>query len=134
MPVEPQQFRRLSAYVEQQDALIGSLTIRETLSFAARLSLPTESRDRRTERANYLLAAFGMSDLADNLIGTAVTKGISGGQKRRVSVASQLVTDPRILFLDEPTSGLDSAAAFEVMSFLKGFAKEHQVSEPQAAR
>lgn len=74
-----------------------------------------------------------MSDLADNLIGTAVRKGVSGGQKRRVSVASQLVTDPRILFLNEPTSGLDSATAFEVMSFLKKFAKEHQVSEPQAA-
>lgn len=131
-PVEPQQSRRLSAYVEQRDALTGSLTVRETLSFAARLSLPTERRDRRTERVESLLAAFGMTDLADSLIGTAVRKGISGGQKRRVSVASQLVTEPRILFLDEPTSGLDSTAAFEVMAFLKQFAKEHQVSEPQA--
>jgi ABC-type multidrug transport system ATPase subunit len=54
-------------------------------------------------------------------------KGISGGQKRRLSVASQLMTRPQILFLDEPTSGLDSAASFEIVSYLKKVAREENV-------
>jgi len=132
MPVETQQLRRLSAYVEQEDALIGSLTVRETLSFAARLSLPAVGKTECAERIDFLLAAFGLSELADSLIGTTTRKGVSGGQKRRVSVASQLVTGPRLLFLDEPTSGLDSAAAFEVVSLLRELARKHRVSEHRA--
>jgi ABC-type multidrug transport system ATPase subunit len=65
---------------------------------------------------------------AHTIIGTPIRKGISGGQKRRVSVASQLITGPKILFLDEPTSGLDSAASWEVMSFVKQVAKQNNVS------
>lgn len=120
--------RRVSAYVEQEDALIGSLTVRETLDFAARLSLPSSLKgSMRKQRVEHIMKAFGLWDQADDLIGTPVRKGISGGQKRRLSVASQLITDTKILFLDEPTSGLDSAAAFEVVQFLKRVAKEHRV-------
>ena len=61
------------------------------------------------------------------MIGTPIRKGVSGGQKRRLSVASQLITSPKILFLDEPTSGLDSAASFEVMKFVKDVAKKYKV-------
>ena len=121
------EFRRISAYVEQEDALIGSLTVRETLDFAARLSTPGASKKERLRRVAALLAAFGLSDVTDSLIGTTIKKGVSGGQKRRVSVAAQLATGPRLLFLDEPTSGLDSAAAFEVISFLRLVAKRYRV-------
>lgn len=128
-PANPTTFRRISAYVEQEDALVGSLTVRETLSFAARLSLPkTVSKLERMQRIEALLTAFGLSGQANNLIGTPIRKGISGGQKRRVSVAAQLITSPKLLFLDEPTSGLDSAASFEVVSFVKDIAKKHNVS------
>jgi ABC-type multidrug transport system permease subunit len=65
---------------------------------------------------------------ADVLIGTPIRKGISGGQKRRVTVASQLITSPKIIFLDEPTSGLDSQAALEVMSFVKNIAVKFNVN------
>jgi ABC-type multidrug transport system ATPase subunit len=82
----------------------------------------------RLDRVNALIDSFGLSGRADTIIGTPIRKGISGGQKRRVSVASQLVTGPKILFLDEPTSGLDSAASFEVMSFVKRIAQENNVS------
>lgn len=120
--------RRVSAYVEQEDALIGSLTVRETLEFAARLSLPSSVKATvRQRRVQGLLKAFGLADQAEDLIGTPVRKGISGGQKRRLSVASQLITGPKILFLDEPISGLDSAAAFEVVRFLKDLVKSHNV-------
>jgi len=118
----------MSCYVEQEDALVGALTVRETLQFAARLSLPSSvSKSDRKKRIEGLLSAFGLQNQADALIGTPIRKGISGGQKRRVSVASQLITGPKMLFLDEPTSGLDSAASYEVMSFVKDVAKRHKV-------
>ncbi|KAI1861575.1 hypothetical protein JX265_009542 [Neoarthrinium moseri] len=122
-------FRKISCFVEQEDALIGSLTVRETLSFASRLSTDTKSlpvKDR-VARIDSLLEAFGLREQADTLIGTPIRKGISGGQKRRVGVASQLITGPKILFLDEPTSGLDSTASYEVISYLKWVAKRNNL-------
>jgi len=117
-------FRSIASYVEQEDALIGSLTARETVEIAAHLSRPRSSKAQRQALTAYLLTAFGLNSCSDTLIGTPIRKGISGGQKRRVSVASQLVTGPKILFLDEPTSGLDSTASREVMSFIRKIAKE----------
>lgn len=78
-------------------------------------------------RINGLLDSFGLRNQASTIIGTPIRKGISGGQKRRVSVASQLITAPKLLFLDEPTSGLDSAASFEVISFIKEVAKRNNL-------
>lgn len=78
-------------------------------------------------RIQSLIDTFGLRQQADTLIGTPIRKGLSGGQKRRVSVASSLITAPKILFLDEPTSGLDSVASFEVISLLKKYAQQHQV-------
>lgn len=80
------------------------------------------------QRIESLIDAFGLREQANTIIGTPIKKGISGGQKRRVSVASQLLTGPKLLFLDEPTSGLDSAASWEVMSFVKAVAKQNNVS------
>ena len=59
---------------------------------------------------------LGLTDVVDNRIGTPIQRGVSGGQKRRVTIGASLVTLPRILFLDEPTSGLDSRTSAEVMS------------------
>jgi ABC-type multidrug transport system ATPase subunit len=117
-------FRQLSSYVEQDDALIGALTVRETLYFAARLSLSgMSSATERIHRIEQLIQAFGLTEQANTIIGTLVKKGISGGQRRRVSVAAQLISAPKILFLDEPTSGLDSEASLNVMSFVKSVTK-----------
>lgn len=122
-------FRRLTSYVEQDDALIGSLTVRDTLNFAARLSdVHDLSKRERMARIDGLLDSFGLRAQQDTIIGTPIRKGISGGQKRRVSAASSLITGPKILFLDEPTSGLDSAASFEVVSFIKAIARKSNVS------
>ncbi|KAL8773366.1 MAG: hypothetical protein Q9209_001760 [Squamulea sp. 1 TL-2023] len=120
-------FQLISSFVEQEDALIGSLTVRETLDFAARLSLPTSiSQNERSLRVEELISSFGLREQANTLVGTPIRKGISGGQKRRLSIASQLITGPKILFLDEPTSGLDSTASFEVIKFLKKVAQQHR--------
>jgi ABC-type multidrug transport system ATPase subunit len=86
------------------------------------------TKAERIRRIDGLLESFGLRNQAHMLIGTPIRKGISGGQKRRVSVASQLITAPKILFLDEPTSGLDSAASWEVISFVKEVAKRNNVS------
>ncbi|KAI9667870.1 MAG: hypothetical protein M1821_000689 [Bathelium mastoideum] len=121
-------FRKISCFVEQEDALTGALTVRETIDFAAKLSLPSSiTKSERIARVNALIASFGLQNQSDTLIGTPIRKGISGGQKRRVSVASQLITSPRLLFLDEPTSGLDSASSYEVISFIKQIAKKHRL-------
>ncbi|TGO90330.1 hypothetical protein BPOR_0069g00210 [Botrytis porri] len=121
-------FRDMSSYVEQEDALIGSLTVQETLNFAARLAHKSSlTKSERMRRIRGLINSFGLRDQAHTIIGTPIQTGISGGQKRRVSVASQLITGPKILFLDEPTSGLDSAASWEVMSFVKEVAKQNNL-------
>jgi ABC-type multidrug transport system ATPase subunit len=121
-------FRRLSSYVESDDALIGSLTVKETLYFAAQLSLSGSVAAReRIRRINELLQAFGLINQASTLIGTLLKKGISTGQKRRLSIAAQLISAPKILFLDEPTSGLDSAASFKVMSYMREVAKANNL-------
>ncbi|KAL8829070.1 MAG: hypothetical protein Q9170_006324, partial [Blastenia crenularia] len=126
--VSTHDFRSLSSYVEQEDALIGSLTVRETIDFAGRLSLPSSvSTKERRSRVEDLLSSFGLRDQANVIVGTPIRKGISGGQKRRLSIASLLITGPKILFLDEPTSGLDSTASYEVIRYLKNVAQQHQL-------
>jgi ABC-type multidrug transport system ATPase subunit len=84
-------------------------------------------KKERMERIEGLLDSFGLRGQAGTIVGTPIRKGISGGQKRRLSVASQLITGPKILFLDEPTSGLDSAASLEVVSFIKAVARLNNV-------
>ncbi|EEH10912.1 ABC transporter [Histoplasma capsulatum G186AR] len=126
--IDLETFRNISSYVEQEDILVGALTVEETLYFCAQLSLPSSvPKKERLERISTLLNAFGIQNQAKTLIGTPIRKGISGGQKRRVSVASQLITCPKIIFLDEPTSGLDSTASFEVMSFVQKLAKKNKI-------
>lgn len=70
-----------------------------------------------------------MQDQEHTIVGTPIKKGLSGGQKKRLGVASQLVTGPRIVFLDEPTSGLDSALSYEVINYIKEIAKKNKVSD-----
>jgi ABC-type multidrug transport system ATPase subunit len=84
-------------------------------------------KSERMRRIDGLVEAFGLRKQEKSLIGTPIRKGISGGQKRRVTIASQLITAPKILFLDEPTSGLDSAASWEVVNYIRGVAKRNNV-------
>lgn len=118
--------RSVCSYVCQDDnALLPSLTVRETLRFAAGLRLPPfMDTDEKYRRADEILIKLGLKDCADNLIGSDTIKGISGGEKRRVSIAVQVLTDSRILLLDEPTSGLDAFTASSIMQVLQGLANE----------
>jgi ABC-type multidrug transport system ATPase subunit len=114
------------SYVPQDDdALLPSLTVRETLRFAAGLRLPSSmSKKEKHRRAEDVLFKMGLKDCANYLIGSDHVKGISGGEKRRVTIAIQLLTDPKILLLDEPTSGLDAFTAQSIMDLLRNLAQE----------
>lgn len=118
--------RSVCSYVcQDDDALLPSLTVRETLRFSAGLRLPSfMTTDQKNQRAEDVLLKLGLKDCADNLIGSNEIKGISGGEKRRVSIAVQILTDPRVLLLDEPTSGLDAFTASSIMEVLQGLAQE----------
>ncbi|KAI9841668.1 MAG: hypothetical protein M1837_000462 [Sclerophora amabilis] len=118
--------RSVTCYVcQDDDALLPSLTVRETLRFAAGLRLPAHmSRAEKAQRAERVLFKMGLKDCADNLIGSELVKGISGGEKRRVTIAVQILTDPRVLLLDEPTSGLDAFTASSIVDVLRGLADE----------
>ncbi|KAI1505179.1 ABC transporter [Biscogniauxia marginata] len=118
--------RSVVSYVcQDDDALLPSLTVRETLRFAAGLRLPSwMNKQEKYQRAEEVLLKMGLKDCADNLVGSDLVKGISGGEKRRVSIAVQILTDPRILLLDEPTSGLDAFTASSILDVLRGLANE----------
>ncbi|XP_015070384.1 ABC transporter G family member 11-like [Solanum pennellii] len=114
-----------AAYVTQDDTLIGTLTVRETISYSARLRLPDRMPwlEKRTLIESTIIE-MGLQDCADTVIGNWHLRGISGGEKRRVSIALEILMRPRLLFLDEPTSGLDSASAFFVTQTLRGLSRD----------
>ncbi|KAL3421066.1 ABC transporter [Phlyctema vagabunda] len=118
--------RSLTSYVcQDDDALLSTLTVRETLHFAACLRLPSwMSRGDKMQRAEFVLLKLGLKHCADNIVGDDLKKGISGGEKRRVSIATQILTNPQILLLDEPTSGLDAFTATSIIEVLSDLAAE----------
>ena len=92
----------------QEDNLIGTLTVLETITYSANLRLP--DRMPANEKRNIIesvIAEMGLQDCSNTPIGNWHMRGISGGEKRRVSIAMEILMRPRLLFLDEPTSGLD---------------------------
>ena len=101
-------FRLWQGYVTQNDTLLGTLTVHETVTYTAQLRLPNNmSKDQKSAVVDSTIAAMGLQDAIHTPIGNWHLRGLSGGEKRRVSIALEVLTRPRILFLDEPTSGLD---------------------------
>ncbi|EGG13290.1 ABC transporter G family protein [Cavenderia fasciculata] len=117
-------FKRISGYVTQEDIMIGTLTCREHLNYTAMLKLPEGMpKAQKMARVNSVLTELNLMHICENRIGTPEKRGISGGERRRLSIAAELLVDPSILFLDEPTSGLDSHSASELIYSLKQLAK-----------
>ncbi|KAJ3707325.1 hypothetical protein LUZ61_011030 [Rhynchospora tenuis] len=113
-----------SAYVTQDDVLMTTLTVREVVYYSAQLQLPDSmSLADKRKRAEETIDEMGLTGAANTRIGGWAHKGISGGQKRRVSICMEILTRPELLFLDEPTSGLDSAASYHVMSRIAKLAR-----------
>ncbi|KAL6726976.1 hypothetical protein Aduo_008896 [Ancylostoma duodenale] len=123
-PVTKDFMRKACAYVQQDDCFIGSLTVKEHLVFNAILRMGGGYRSRRQLRkVEEVMSELGLDDCADSIIGTRSIKGISGGEKKRVAFASEILTSPPILLCDEPTSGLDSFLALQVIHVLKQLAR-----------
>ena len=118
------QLKEVSKYVQQEDCLLGALTTREVLNCAANFYVIDSAR--RLPLVEAVLLLLGLTEQGDTKIGDQFFRGLSGGQKRRVSVGIELLAEPHMLFLDEPTSGLDSASAFSIMTSLRHFAKATQ--------
>lgn len=95
-----------SAYVMQQDVLIPTLTVRETLQYAADLRLPPPTTEHeRKIVVEQVILELGLKECADTRIGNKAHKGCSGGEKRRTSIGVQMLANPSVLFCDEPTTG-----------------------------
>jgi len=115
--------KRQIGYVLQDDLMYETLTCYETLYFAAMLRLPSYmSKAERIERVNTVIASLGLNKCRDTIIGGHMRRGISGGERKRVSVGHELLIDPALVLLDEPTSGLDSTAARNLLLLLKSLA------------
>ncbi|KAH7658548.1 Sulfate-transporting ATPase protein [Dioscorea alata] len=113
------------AYVRQEDLFFSQLTVRETLSLAAELQLPDiTSPEMRDEYVGKLLFRMGLINCADSIVGDAKVRGISGGEKKRLSLACELIASPSVIFADEPTTGLDAFQAERVMETLRQLAQE----------
>lgn len=118
-------YRNLIGYVSQEDSLLPALTVRQTITYAARLKLPSVfSVSMIHQIVSETITALKLNRCEHTLIGDGTTmRGVSGGERRRVSIAVELLANPRILLLDEPTSGLDSVSAQMVMEAVQAVAK-----------
>ncbi|KAL5986082.1 ABC transporter G member 6 [Asimina triloba] len=118
----------ISAYVMQDDLLYPMLTVEETLMFAAEFRLPRAlSKAKKRGRVQALIDQLGLRSAAKTIIGDEGHRGVSGGERRRVSIGIDIIHDPIVLFLDEPTSGLDSTSAFMVVKVLQRIAQSGSI-------
>ena len=126
VPASTGMLKSIISFVPQDDdGLMPALTVRETLRYAAGIRLPPYmSKEEKVQRAEDLIIQMGLGHCADHFVGGKSKKGISGGEKRRVSIAIQILADPLVLLLDEPTSGLDVWTASSVLDVLRALADE----------
>jgi ABC-type multidrug transport system ATPase subunit len=118
------QFKKIIGYVPQEDIMHRELTVRENLMHSARIRAPRSwSSKQISEYVDALLRALSLDTVAHSVIGDEHTRGVSGGQRKRVNIGMELAGLPLALFLDEPTSGLDSTAALNVATILKNMAR-----------
>ena len=116
---EPQRLEGVIGYVPQDDLLFEELSVFDNLYFSACLSLANLDAAERTRRVDAMLTELNQIDIRDQKVGTPLDKTISGGQRKRLNIALELIREPSILFVDEPTSGLSSADSENVMGLLK---------------
>jgi ABC-type multidrug transport system ATPase subunit len=117
--------KRLIGVVWQDDLLLSNLTVEENIYFAARLKTPEETPDSEVRQVvEETMEELGLTHVRSSLVGSSLAGrgGISGGERKRVAVASELVVRPSLLILDEPTSGLDATTALALLATLRDLA------------
>uniref|UniRef100_A0A8C6KF27 ATP-binding cassette sub-family G member 5 n=1 Tax=Nothobranchius furzeri TaxID=105023 RepID=A0A8C6KF27_NOTFU len=122
-----EEYQDCFSYVLQSDNLLSYLTVEETLTYTAQLALQNHSTVAIKEKVSAVMAELSLSHVAHSVIGGRVFPGISGGERRRVSIASQLLQDPRVILLDEPTTGLDSMTANQIVVLLAELARRNRI-------
>ncbi|XP_039594120.1 ATP-binding cassette sub-family G member 5 isoform X2 [Polypterus senegalus] len=120
-------FQDCFSYVLQSDNLLCYLTVQETLTYTARLALQKHSVESIRKKVDSVMAELSLSHVAGTVIGGRVFSGISGGERRRVSIAAQLLQDPKLILLDEPTTGLDSMTANQIVVLLSELAQKDRI-------
>lgn len=111
--------KRKTGFVTQDDVLYPHLTVTETLVFTALLRLPnTLTKETKVLQAEAVIAQLGLTKCKDSIIGGDFLRGVSGGERKRVSIGQEMLINPSLIFLDEPTSGLDSTTAQRIVSTL----------------
>lgn len=118
--VDRLKYRQIVAYTAQDVSLLQELTVQETLHYAADLKLPVSvTRIHKTKIVNDIVALLRLEKCAHNRVAV-----LSGGEKKRLSIGLELVSNPKIMFFDEPTSGLDSESSYQVVSYMKDLVKQ----------
>merc|ERR1712232_94430 len=121
-----EKYTKAIGYVLQHDALLPFLTVYETLMYSGMLTLPnTLSTSMKIERINEIMNELGLTKVKNDFVGNELVRGISGGEKKRLSIAIELLRSPCVLFLDEPTSGLDAKNALRLCEKLARLAHKY---------
>ncbi|KAJ6433604.1 hypothetical protein OIU84_017323 [Salix udensis] len=119
------QIMKRTGFVTQDDILYPHLTVRETLVFCSLLRLPESlSKQEKTLVAESVISELGLTKCENTIIGNSFIRGISGGERKRVSIAHEMLINPSLLILDEPTSGLDATAAYRLILTLGSLAQK----------
>ncbi|XP_007968977.2 ATP-binding cassette sub-family G member 5 [Chlorocebus sabaeus] len=122
-----EQFQDCFSYVLQNDTLLSSLTVRETLRYTALLAIRCGNPGFFQKKVEAIMAELSLSHVADRLIGNYNLGGISTGERRRVSIAAQLLQDPKVMLFDEPTTGLDCMTANQIVILLVELARRNRI-------
>jgi len=114
--------KRFVSYIPQDDAFDDHLTIRENISFAAAIRAPHLSRRDRARRIDGKLTELGLSERRDSIVGTTVQKTLSGGERKRLNIGLDMVSNADVFLFDEPTSGLSSKDSEHVIEIIRSMA------------
>lgn len=124
VPVDPDQLLP-AAFVEQDVNFFPHMTVAETLQFRVSLKLGSlVSASEKDAMVHNLMEQLGLTKSADTIVGNTKIRGLSGGERKRLSIAVEMISSPSLIFLDEPTSGLDSSAAASLVQKLRTLADD----------
>lgn len=120
-------YKNITGFVMQSDIFFDEQKVKEVFNFTIDMSSPALNKAAKLKKEKDMIKKLKLEKSENNYIGGLLNKGISGGEKRRLNLGAEQLTDPKILFLDEPTSGLDSYTSFIIVENLKKLARVHNM-------